>query len=281
MWWDLSDLSCSELEEEYFGDSADLNVSFSSSLYKLIHDPEYSDNEDDLNDEDDEDETINEDDVNNEVVDKDKAENIFITNLISTISEIAPKSLYKRRKNSMKRKRNRRKRKRRIAEKIDKEMSSIYKNVGDLFAHSAVSVKTPPSSLPTINLNIVNRTMLRKLPEVVEVPIMSCSVQPEFYTKVIGNAVTRTTSIPFTEFDRPGGNCFGKLPAILTDLGPVPPPKDSYYGYVYADGGWRVKAESPRVPNPGGQHGRGDDGGGQVGGAERRGEWKRRNLCGR
>ena len=127
MWWDLSDLSSSELEEEYFGDSADLNVSFSSSLYKLIHDPEYSDNEDDLNDEDDEDETINEDDVNNEVVDKDKAENIFITNLISTISEIAPKSLYKRRKNAKKRKRNRRKRNGGLPRKLTKNCHQFTK----------------------------------------------------------------------------------------------------------------------------------------------------------
>ena len=119
--------------------------------------------------------------------------------------------------------------------------------------------------------------MLRRLPEVVEIPILSCSENPEFYTKIIGNAVTRTTSIPFTQFDRPGGCCHGKLPAILTDLGPVPPPTESHYGYVYVDGGWKVKAESPRVPDPGGHQGGGYDGGGQVGGAERRG-WRKRRF---
>ena len=164
---------------------------------------------------------------------------------------------------------------------VDPEFSSIFKHVGDLFAPSAVTTYSPPPSLPTINLDSVNRTMLRRLPEVVDVPILSCSEKSEFYTKTIGNAVTRTTSIPFTEFDRPGGSCHGKLPAILTNLGPVPPPTESYYGYVYADGGWRVKAESPRVPDRGGHQGGGYDGGGRVGGAERRGEWKRRNLCGR
>ena len=119
--------------------------------------------------------------------------------------------------------------------------------------------------------------MLRRLPEVVEVPILACDENPDFYNKTIGNAVTRTTSIPFTKFDRPGGCCHGKLPAILTDLGPVPPPTDSQYGYVYVDGGWKVKAESPGVPDARGRNGRGDDGGGQVGGAERRG-WRKRRF---
>ena len=184
--------------------------------------------------------------------DEEKEEkNVLIGNLLSTISKIAPKFVYNRRKNSMKRKKKRQKRKRRLAENIDPELRSLWNNsVGDLFAHSAASVKAPSSSLPTINMNNINRTMLRRLPEVVDVPVLSCSEKPEFYTKTVGNAVTRTTSIPFTEFDRPGGNCFGKQPAILTDLGPVPPPTDAQFGYVYVDGGWKVKAESPSCSRP-------------------------------
>ena len=172
----------------------------------------------------------------------------------------------------MKRRRNRRKRK--IVKNMDLEFHSIYQNVGDLFVQSISASKfPPPSSLPTINLSNVNRTMLRRLPEVVNVGILSCSENPEFYTKIIGNAVTRTTSIPFTGFDRPGGKCFGTLPAILTDLGPVPPPEDSHYGYVYADGEWRVKAERPPVPDPGGGQRRGEGGRGRRVGAEHRG-WR-------
>ena len=164
---------------------------------------------------------------------------------------------------------------------VDPDFQSIFKYVGDLFVQSgnASEVTSPLSSLPQINLNNVNRTLLRRLPEVVEVPVLSCSFNPEFYTKIIGNAVTRTTSIPFTQFDRPGGCCHGKQPAILTDIGPVPPPTESQFGYVYADGGWKVKAEWPRVPDPGGRRGGGYDGGGQVRGAERRGGWKQKNLC--
>ena len=295
MWWDFSDFSSSE-PEDYILDS-DLDVSFNSSFYHFLHDPDDEYEEDNMNDEEndmmkDEENSVKkdeddaeDDDRGNSVIDVSddvKNEDILVTKLISTISKIAPKLVYNRRKHSMKRKRNRRRRKRISAENVEPELRSLWHNcssVGDLFAPSAVSVKPPPSNLPTINLNNINRTMLRRLPEVVEVPILACDENPDFYNKTIGNAVTRTTSIPFTKFDRPGGCCHGKLPAILTDLGPVPPPKDSQYGYVYVDGGWKVKAESPRVPDARGRHGRGDDGGGQVGGAERRGGWKRRDLC--
>ena len=52
MWWDLSDFSSSETEEEYPSDS-DLNVSFTSSFYQFIHDPDYIYEEDEVNNEDD------------------------------------------------------------------------------------------------------------------------------------------------------------------------------------------------------------------------------------
>ena len=277
MEWDFSDLSFSKPEEEYFGD-CDLNVSFSSSLYQFLPDPDFTDEEedDDDNEEDEkiEDDVDNEGDVKSQVDDNyEEEEDSLVSTLLSTILQIAPKSVYKRRKNSMKRKRNRKKRKRMCISDVDPELHSIFDNVGDLFVQSSTESIPPPSSLPTINLSNVNRTMLRRLPEVVNVGILSCSDNPEFYTKIIGNAVTRTTSIPFTGFDRPGGKCFGTLPAILTDLGPVPPPEDSHYGYVYADGEWRVKAERPPVPDPGGGQRRGEGGRGRRVGAEHRG-WR-------
>ena len=285
-WWDEYDFasdtsdyfSCDSLSfcssECEFDPGEDLNLSFSSEFYHICDTapahPEALPIKEVCRRSPREEEETND-------VDDEKEKSSLITNLLSTISKIAPKLLYNRRKHSTKRRKNRRKRKRTSAASIEPELRSLWYNssVGDLFAHSAVSVRAPPSSLPKINLNNVNRTMLRRLPEVVEVAILSCDENPEFYTKIIGNAVTRTTSIPFTGFDRPGGSCFGKLPAILTDLGPVPPPTDDYYGYIYADGGWRVKAECPRVPDLGGRQGGGCDGGGRVGGAERRGGKKK------
>ena len=294
-WWDEFDFdndtsdyfSCDSLSicssESEFEPCEDPNLSFSSNFYHICDiAPAHQEaipieevcrrsprEEDDVDKE--------EEDVKKEV-DDEEVKSSLVSTLVSTISEIAPRGFYKRRKNSMKRKRNRKKRKRMFVSAVDPEFHSLYDNVGDLFVQSSAESKVPPSNLPTINLGNINRTMLRRLPEVVDVPIISVSEKPEFYTKIVGNAVTRTTSIPFTQFDRPGGCCHGKLPAILTDIGPIPPPTESQYGYVYVDGGWKVKAECPRIPDPGGRRGGGYDGGGRVGGAERR-ESGRRKLC--
>ena len=231
-WWDDLDSDTSD----YFSDSnsdysapsmIDIDTSFQSEFYSLSPN------------------TFPESDI--------QEKDVLIQKTISTICHVAPRFMYKRRKAAKKRRRNRRRRKQMTAALIEPEFRSLWHNcssVGDLFAPSAASVKPPPSNLPTINLNNINRTMLRRLPEVVEVPILACDENPDFYNKTIGNAVTRTTSIPFTKFDRPGGCCHGKLPAILTDLGPVPPPTDAQFGYVYVDGGWKVKAESPPCSRP-------------------------------
>ena len=60
MEWDFSDLSSSEPEEEYLGDS-DINVSFSSSFYQISPGPNFTDDEDEEDDVKDE-----EDDMNDE-----------------------------------------------------------------------------------------------------------------------------------------------------------------------------------------------------------------------
>ena len=295
MEWDFSDLSSSEPEEEYLGDS-DINVSFSSSFYQISPGPNFTDDEDeeddvkdeedDMNDEaeEDEDEVNDEDNAMDDMKDEDVEDDMknegeangLVNKLISTISKIAPKFIYNRRKHSMKRRKNRRKRKRISAASIEPELRSLWHNsVGDLFAPSADSKPSPTLNLPTVNLNSINKTMLRKLPDVIYSPIFGCSKDPSFYERNIPYGVHDTKISAFSK-EKP----FGKLPAIMTNLGPVPPPTDACYGYVWTEDGWRVKAEYPRVPDPGGGHGRGggeDDGGGRVG-AGRRG-WRQRKLC--
>ena len=120
MWWDFSDFSSSE-PEDYILDS-DLDVSFNSSFYHFLHDPDDEYEEDNMNDEEndmmkDEENSVKkdeddaeDDDRGNSVIDVSddvKNEDILVTKLISTISKIAPKLVYNRRKHSMKRKRNR------------------------------------------------------------------------------------------------------------------------------------------------------------------------------
>ena len=179
--------------------------------------------------------------------------NDFITKIISSIRKIAPRNVYRRRKFAVRRRRQRRKRNLCQISAIEPELRTIFNSVGDLFAPSAVS-KPPPSPnlhLPTINLSQVNKQMLRRLPDVVYLPVHSCSPDPGFYEKNVPIGVHDSFTSKFWK-----ENPFGKLPAIWTNLGPVSPPTDACYGYVWTEDGWRVKAECARVPDPGG-HGRG------------------------
>ena len=274
MWWDFSDFSSSE-PEDYILDS-DLDVSFNSSFYHFLHDPDDEYEEDNMNDEEndmmkDEENSVKkdeddaeDDDRGNSVIDVSndvKNEDILVTKLISTISKIAPKLVYNRRKHSMKRKRNRRRRKRISAENVEPELRSLWHNcssVGDLFAPSAASKLPPPLNLPTVNLSTVNKSMLRRLPDVIEAPIHSCADNAQFYTKVVcQHYASKYVSTPTPRTQHQVPNPFGCLPAIETDYGNVPPPNEAVYGYIYSEGKWRVKAEYPRVPDPGGGHGRG------------------------
>ena len=203
----------------------------------------------------------------------DNEEDVLIQKIITTISHVSPNSVYKRQKAAMKRRRHRRRRKKMTAVLIEPELRSLWHNsVGDLFALPTVTAPKPPPSLPTVNLNSVNRTMLRKLPEVVNAPIHSCAEDEKFYTKVVCNHyATKYTSTPTPLTQHQKEDPFGTLPGIETDLGVVPPPNDAAYGYVYSDGAWRVQAQRPPVPDPGGGRGRGEGRGGRDGEAGRRG----------
>ena len=107
------------------------------------------------------------------------------------------------------------------------------------------------TTLPTINLGAVNKQMLRRLPDVVYLPVLSCSPDPAFYERNLPCRVLDNHFVSAFGKDCP----FGKLPAIYTDLGPIPPPTDPCFGYVWTEEGWRVKAERPPVPDPGGGRG--------------------------
>ena len=256
MWWDISDLDSSAPEDDPLDDSSDLNVSFSSSFYQIFPGPDFTDDEDE------------EDDVNKEGIETDDMKNEevvgvpsdrFIGTILSVICHTCPGSKYRRRKAAKKRRKKRRQRKLATADQIEPEFKSLWLNaVGDLFAPSAVPKMPPPSSLPTINLSTVNKSMLRRLPDVIEAPVHSCSQIESFYTKVVcQHYATKFTSTPTPRTQHQQPTPFGSFPAIETDFGCVPPPTESTYGYVFSDGKWRVKAQYPRVPDPGGGHGRG------------------------
>ena len=97
---------------------------------------------------------------------------------------------------------------------IEPELRSLWLNcsVGDLFALPTVTAPKSPPSLPTIHLNSVNRTMLRKLPEVVNAPIHSCAKDESFYTKIVcQHYATKYTSTPKPLTQHQRENPFGSF----------------------------------------------------------------------
>ena len=271
-WWDEYDCdydmsdsfgSCDSLSssDSDFDLDEDLNVSFNSTFYHISHNPTSMSTKEE-----------------NEICRRSPREDDLVQKLITTISKAAPRNVYKPRKFSMKRKRHRKKRKKLLVALIEPDLRSLWTNFVDVLPATDPVLTSPPiSTLPTVNLSTVNKQMLRRLPDVVYLPVLSCSPDPAFYERNLPCRVLDNHYVSAFGRDSP----FGKLPAIYTDLGPVPPPADSCYGYVWTTDGWRVKAERPpgHVPDPGGGQRRGGVGGGHVGGAERRGGWKNKYLC--
>ena len=244
-WWDdhdtsdyQSDYLGSDYSDDPFSDCdhepyADLNISFPETFYHISHTP----------------------DAIPEPAPTKNEEDVLIQKITSAISQAAPAAVYRRRKFSARRKRKRKKRKMMTASTIEPDLRSLWLNFVDVLpAKDPEHFQSPSSTLPTINLSMVNKQMLRRLPDVVYLLVLSCSPDPAFYERNIPFGVHDTLVSAFGK-----ENPFGKLPAIHTDLGPIPPPSDSCYGYVWCDGGWRVQAVRPPVPDPGG--GRGRDGG--------------------
>ena len=250
-WWDEFDMdtsdnfSCDSLSmcssESDFEAHEDLNLSFPSTFYHIC----------DTTPVQPEDFPTKEDEICRR---SPREEEILIPKLFSTISHVAPKNIYQKRRNSMRRKRQRRRRKKMAAANVEPELRTLYLNlVGVLPATDPVLSPPPtPTTLPKINLSSVNKQMLRRLPDVVYLPVLSCSPDPAFYERNLPCRVLDNHYVSAFGRDSP----FGKLPAIQTDLGPIPPPTDPCFGYVWTEEGWRVKAERPPVPDPGGGRGR-------------------------
>ena len=203
----------------------------------------------------------------------------FVSKIISSLSENAPKLIYKRRKSAMKRRRRRRKRKQ--VSDIEAEFYSLWthSNVGDLFASAKAGSPSadPPPSLPTINMNEINKNMLKRI-DVIKLPVHGCSPDPKFYTEIVVTDSLDYYGRPYTLANsHRKSEPFGSLPAVLTDVGPVALPDEPFFGHTWSGDNWIVKAEYPQPlqQDPGGRHARGQgdgrrpDRGGQAGGRDR------------
>ena len=171
-WWDEFDMdtsdnfSCDSLSmcssESDFEAHEDLNLSFPSTFYHIC----------DTTPVQPEDFPTKEDEICRR---SPREEEILIPKLFSTISHVAPKNIYQKRRNSMRRKRQRRRRKKMAAANVEPELRTLYLNlVGVLPATDLVlSPPSTPTTLPKINLSSVNKQMLRRLPDVVYLPVLS------------------------------------------------------------------------------------------------------------
>ena len=183
----------------------------------------------------------------------DKNEDKFVLKIISTISLNAPKAIYHKKKSAMRRRRKRRQRKRISSSAVVPEFQKLWSNVGDLFAQPSQPRKTNPlhtqSNLPTVNLYDINKNMLKRF-DVVNLPIHSCSPDPDFYR--------RPEQLDFRGYKELGSskhmcvNPFGHLPGIHTQLGPVALPQEPFFGHVWHENKWIVAAEYPAPSDPGG-----------------------------
>ena len=191
----------------------------------------------------------------------------FLDKIICDIAHNAPKNVYKKRKSAMRRRRKRRQRKLLSSADVEPEFRSLWthSNVGDLFATAKVGSPSndPPPSLPTINLNDINKNMLKRI-DVVKLPVQGCSPDPKFYTEIVVTDSLDYYGRPYTlESSHRRSEPFGSLPAVLTDVGPVALPDEPFFGHTWSGDNWIVKAEypPPHPRDPGGGHARGRDDG--------------------
>ena len=187
--------------------------------------------------------------------------NNFVPKILSTIAKVAPSSVYKKKKFSMKRRRKRRQRKHISCIDIEPELQSIWKHstVGDLLVPTqTVPSLTAQPSLPTINLNDINKNMLKRI-DVVNCAIQGCSPDPDFYTKTVYlKTVDYRGNLNTLSCSHSQESPFGTLPAVMTDIGPVALPEEPFFSHTWSGTNWIVKAEFPAPPR--------DPGGVQVGG---------------
>ena len=160
-------------------------------------------------------------------------------------------------------KRRRRRRKRKQVSDVEAEFYSLWthSNVGDLFASAKAGSPSadPPPSLPTINMNEINKNMLKRI-DVIKLPVHGCSPDPKFYTEIVVTDSLDYYGRPYTLANsHRKSEPFGSLPAVLTDVGPVALPDEPFFGHTWSGDNWIVKAEYPQPlqQDPGGRHARG------------------------
>ena len=163
---------------------------------------------------------------------------VMMTKVLAAISNLAPFSIYDRKKAMRKRRKRRRK-------MICRELFSIWSHAATIVTPANNAVQSVTNSYPTVDWKSVNKRFLTNIPSPVPLPVLGCSQDPADYEDVyqkndyggmqnLGSKFTR-------EFP------FGSALGYLTDAGAVRVPDDVFHGYVFEVGqGWILHADFPR-----------------------------------
>ena len=162
---------------------------------------------------------------------------IFIDNILTFMSKVAPANVFSRRK-------SKRRKTRKMRRLLHPELFSIWYYSSQLI--SDVSKKPAPlPPYPEVDWTSVNKRFLTNVPSPVQYPVHGCSEDDDFYmTKYVNSDFGGMTSkgSAFTK-EAP----FGTLPGYMTIYGVVGVPTDKvFHGYSWLqDEGWVLNATVP------------------------------------
>ena len=99
-------------------------------------------------------------------------------------------------------------------------------------------IYSPSLPKPRIQWTRLNTNMFRNLPQPEQLPIFSCSQDPQFYSAIKSISYGGTVNV----FE--GGIPFGTMYGFMTDMGAVPVPEESIHGYKFSPewGTWVIAA---------------------------------------
>ena len=163
---------------------------------------------------------------------------VMMTKVLAAISNLAPFSIYDRKKAMRKRRKRRRK-------MICRELFSIWSHAATIVTPANNSVQSVTNSYPTVDWRSVNKRFLTNIPSPVPLPVLGCSQDPADYEDVYQQSDYGGLHNMGSNFTRDFP--FGSELGFPTDAGPVNVPKDVFHGYTYQPGqGWLLHAEFPR-----------------------------------
>ena len=170
--------------------------------------------------------------------DTNQPHDVFLTNLIASINNLAPANTYDAR-------RSKRKRRRKIMKKVHPELVAIWTNAATIVSPATYYMQSTTSYFPNVDWKSVNKRFLSNIPVPSSLPIYGCSINPDNYEDVYERSDYGRLMNKGSRFT--GDFPFGSELGFVTDAGAVRVPDEVFHGYVFEVGqGWILHADFPR-----------------------------------